>query len=277
VNDHSTMSPDRATRTSDRGFTLVELLIVIVILGVLSTVAVFAVRGISNRGESAACAADYKTLETAIETWRVSHPGTDAVTQADLVAAGLLRTPSTRWVVVDALTITPAVGSGCTSNANVAQAAGAATTVAAITTTTVAATTTTAASAVGNCKPNEWYVEWFANTGLTGSPTTTTCATKIDNAWGSGSPGVNGIGSDRFSVRWTRRFQGNASTYSFETTTDDGMRVKVDGRAVIDSWRDQADTKYTGSIDVASGQHTVIVEFYENGGIATAKVAMEID
>ena len=40
----------------DKGFTLVELLIVIVILGVLATVTVFAVRGITDRGTTTACA-----------------------------------------------------------------------------------------------------------------------------------------------------------------------------------------------------------------------------
>ena len=36
----------------DKGFTLVELLIVIVILGILATVAVFAVRGITDKGQT---------------------------------------------------------------------------------------------------------------------------------------------------------------------------------------------------------------------------------
>ena len=40
----------------DKGFTLVELLIVIVILGILATVTVFAVRGITDRGQDNACA-----------------------------------------------------------------------------------------------------------------------------------------------------------------------------------------------------------------------------
>ncbi|MFM7685137.1 MAG: type II secretion system protein, partial [Actinomycetota bacterium] len=53
----------------DRGFTLVELLIVIVILGILATVTVFAVRGITDQGKTSACAADLKTNEVAIETY----------------------------------------------------------------------------------------------------------------------------------------------------------------------------------------------------------------
>ena len=37
-------------KNQDKGFTLVELLIVIVILGILATVTVFAVRGITDPG-----------------------------------------------------------------------------------------------------------------------------------------------------------------------------------------------------------------------------------
>ncbi len=36
----------------DKGFTLVELLIVIVILGILATITVFAVRGITDQGQT---------------------------------------------------------------------------------------------------------------------------------------------------------------------------------------------------------------------------------
>ena len=53
----------------DKGFTLVELLIVIVILGILATVTVFAVRGITDRGQDNACAVEKRTLETAIEAY----------------------------------------------------------------------------------------------------------------------------------------------------------------------------------------------------------------
>jgi prepilin-type N-terminal cleavage/methylation domain-containing protein len=53
----------------DKGFTLVELLIVIVILGILATVTVFAVRGITDQGKASTCAADKKTLETAGEAY----------------------------------------------------------------------------------------------------------------------------------------------------------------------------------------------------------------
>lgn len=49
------------------GFTLIELLIVIVILGILAGIVVFAVGGITDRGQASACKADRKTLQVAEE------------------------------------------------------------------------------------------------------------------------------------------------------------------------------------------------------------------
>jgi prepilin-type N-terminal cleavage/methylation domain-containing protein len=82
-----------ASRRSDDGFTLVELLIVIVILGVLATVTVFAVRGITDQGTDSAADADLKTLESAEEA-HMAKFGTYG-TEAELVTAGLLRQEST--------------------------------------------------------------------------------------------------------------------------------------------------------------------------------------
>ncbi len=76
----------------DRGFTLVEILIVIVILGVLAVVTVFAVRGITDKGHENAEAGDLRTIETGIEAYWVDHDATPS--EADLVTAGYLRDES---------------------------------------------------------------------------------------------------------------------------------------------------------------------------------------
>jgi general secretion pathway protein G len=57
----------REARKNQAGFTLIELLIVIVILGVLSAIVVFAVGGITDRGNLAACKAEVKTIAVAEE------------------------------------------------------------------------------------------------------------------------------------------------------------------------------------------------------------------
>lgn len=70
----------------DKGFTLVELLIVIVILGILATVTVFAVRGITDKGQENACDVEGRTLDTAIEAF-YAQEGTDVTVVATVYAA----------------------------------------------------------------------------------------------------------------------------------------------------------------------------------------------
>jgi len=79
----------RKRRSGEAGFTLVELLIVIVILGVLSAVVVFAVGGISDKGKKSACNSDVKTVETAQEAYYAKNGSYTDI--AGLVTAKLLR------------------------------------------------------------------------------------------------------------------------------------------------------------------------------------------
>ena len=82
----------------NKGFTLVELLIVIVILGILATVTVFAVTGITNKGKTSACQSDAKTIETAEEAF-AANTGAYTAVQQDLVDAGLMHKASAKIAV----------------------------------------------------------------------------------------------------------------------------------------------------------------------------------
>jgi general secretion pathway protein G len=76
----------------DEGFTLVELLIVIVILGILATIVVFAVRGITDQGQQSSCKATAKTYEVAIEAYYAQNGVTSGNPDGPrLVTAQLLR------------------------------------------------------------------------------------------------------------------------------------------------------------------------------------------
>jgi prepilin-type N-terminal cleavage/methylation domain-containing protein len=83
----------------DKGFTLVELLIVIVILGILATVTVFAVRGITDKGQENACSTDRRTVETALEAYYAQEGSTTAPTMDLLVSEDFLVAPSTNYAI----------------------------------------------------------------------------------------------------------------------------------------------------------------------------------
>lgn len=84
------------------GFTLVELIIVVMVLGVLAAVVATGVAGFRQRTEDAGCANDNRILVTAIEAYRAEFsvtaiPAADATvdgSERTLVNAGFLRAPS---------------------------------------------------------------------------------------------------------------------------------------------------------------------------------------
>ena len=87
----------KSARENESGFTLIELLIVIVILGVLSGIVVFSVNGITDRGKTAACKANVKTVQVAQEAFYAKSTATPpayAATVDILIAAKLLRAPA---------------------------------------------------------------------------------------------------------------------------------------------------------------------------------------
>ncbi len=100
-------------KKSDKGFTLIELLIVIVILGVLSTVVVLSVGGITNKGKGSACQSDYNALATAVEAYNAQN-GTYPAAQSDLVP-GFMRTESSKYELSSdkAGDVDPVAGGDC--------------------------------------------------------------------------------------------------------------------------------------------------------------------
>jgi prepilin-type N-terminal cleavage/methylation domain-containing protein len=102
----------------DDGFTLAELLVVIVVLGILATVTVFAVQGITEESAETACATELGNLETA-EELHLTLAGTYA-DEATLLASGAIKTASSMYDVTgddSGYSVTVASGATCTAGA----------------------------------------------------------------------------------------------------------------------------------------------------------------
>jgi general secretion pathway protein G len=78
-------------RSGEGGFTLVELLIVIVILGILAAIVVLAIGGLKGSSETAACKAGAKTIESAEDAYFASSDPNTYTDDGTLLTAGLLK------------------------------------------------------------------------------------------------------------------------------------------------------------------------------------------
>lgn len=119
-----------------------------------------------------------------------------------------------------------------------------------------------------------WTGNFFNNTDLSGSPVLTQNTDRINYDWGLGSPGA-GVNADNFSARWTRTANFTAGTWRFTATTDDGVRVYLNGVRIIDAWYDHPPQTFTADVPVGAGNQTLTVEYYERGGGAVAKFSRE--
>jgi general secretion pathway protein G len=86
------------------GFTLIELLIVIVILAILAAIVVFAVQNLTKESAAAACQSDFKTVETAAETFKAqtgAYPGGTYNSGVSVTAASSPGTGETDTGILD--------------------------------------------------------------------------------------------------------------------------------------------------------------------------------
>lgn len=95
----------------------------------------------------------------------------------------------------------------------------------------------------------------------------------IDFQWKYGSPNLS-MNSDTYSVRWQGQIAPRFSEdYNFSVYSDDGVRLWIDGRLVVDNWTDHSPTENFGSIHLNAGtKYDIKLEYFENSGESVARL-----
>lgn len=120
---------------------------------------------------------------------------------------------------------------------------------------------------IASGSPHGLYAEYFNNGALQGRPFATQVDPQVDFIWGDGAP-LPGMPADNFSVRWTGRLRvPKSGNYELVTRADDGVRLWLGGKLLIDDWSDHAPITRTARLSLEAGQdHDLRIEYYQHGG-----------
>ena len=112
---------------------------------------------------------------------------------------------------------------------------------------------------------------YFDNSNFTGT-TKSRVDSQVNFSWSSAP--ISGIGADTFSVRWTGKITPQTSEkYTFFVTSDNGARLWVNHKLIIDNWTSHSKIENSGSITLtAKKAYDIQLEFWDNTGSATAQL-----
>ena len=120
----------------------------------------------------------------------------------------------------------------------------------------------------------EWRGEYFDNRKLEGDPDLIRNDDEINFNWKHKSPSSD-LPINNFSARWTRRLKFDAAIYRFSIRVDDGVRLWVDNRLVIDEWDDGSVRTVVVDLDMTKGKHELKLEYFEREGEARIHLNVE--
>ncbi len=114
--------------------------------------------------------------------------------------------------------------------------------------------------------------EYYATTGLRSLRRVRVDPT-VDFDWTMAEPPAP-VSRETFSARWVGTVRTRYSeTYTFITSTDDGVRLWVDGSLVIDDWVAHAATERTATVELVAGRaYELRLEYFNGAGAGSARL-----
>lgn len=123
---------------------------------------------------------------------------------------------------------------------------------------------------VNSADDSGWQATYWNNTTLEGSPVLSRTERMVDYNWGESSPAPGTVNVDQFSARWTRTINLQPGNYRFTLSSDDGSRLLVNGKTVLDQWYDHSLRTASAEIQIAGGDTQLTIEYYERAYSAVA-------
>jgi beta-glucosidase len=107
--------------------------------------------------------------------------------------------------------------------------------------------------------------EYFLGKERAGTPKLVRIDPTVDFRWEMAAP-APGLPEDNFSARWTGKLTPQTSSlYALALRSDDGSRLYLDGKLVVDNWGDHAPTLKTAEIELVAGKaYDLRLEYYES-------------
>jgi hypothetical protein len=123
---------------------------------------------------------------------------------------------------------------------------------------------------LGHYWSNTTYTAFIAP-GFDAPPTLTRIDPTIDFDWDTTPPSPD-IGLTNYVVQWTGAVEPQFNeTYTFSTTTDDGVLLYVNGQLLVNEWVPQTETTWSGTIPlVAQQRYNIEMDYFQGGGDAVA-------
>ena len=118
------------------------------------------------------------------------------------------------------------------------------------------------------------YGDYYATKDFTGTVKLRRTDRAIQFDWGMRSPFTE-VPADGFSVRWTGEVEAPVTgDYTFATNADDGVRLWVNGRLLVDDWQTHPATlRRATPIRLTAGvRYSIKLEYFENGGSSSVRL-----
>ncbi|MBL9076780.1 MAG: right-handed parallel beta-helix repeat-containing protein [Planctomycetes bacterium] len=122
------------------------------------------------------------------------------------------------------------------------------------------------------CDPRDDAAAWQALLATPPLATVTTAALDFD--WGGAAPAAN-VPADHFATVAETTLELPAGRWRLVTVSDDGIRVSVDGEAVLTDWTWHAPRELACERTLGAGPHTIRVEHFELDGHAALACRLE--